>query len=222
MEIKEVFKSPFKSPFKLVFSCPPYFSSISLPGLKFFYRTEEIANPTNTNEIFEKSQIYLNQTIEKYNCYQTEGGRLVKTNHRLYIAWEVEKDGLKKLEEKNLYETTYNIEEGEKEQIEEKIFYYLYPETIERNFFIFLVSTVYFFREEQPNPEELEELEEVEEYKTIQTIKSPECVICYHNPPNILYSGCRHIAVCDSCDLFGKFLKCPLCRTKIKNQRIKI
>ena len=218
MEIEEVFKSPFK----LVFSCPPYFSPVSLPGLKFFYRTEEIASPTNTNEIFEKSQMYLKQTIEKYNCYQTEGGRLVKTNHRLYIAWEVEKDGLKQLKEKDLYETTYNIEEGKKEKIEEKIFYYLYPETIERNFFIYLVSTVYFFREEQPNPEELEELEEVEEYKTIQTIKSPECVICYHNQPNMLYFGCRHIAVCDSCDLSGKLLKCPLCRTKIKNQRIKI
>ena len=214
MEIEEVFKSPFK----LVFSCPPYFSPVSLPGLKFFYRTEEIASSTTLNEIFERSQMYLKQTIEKYNCYQIEGGRLVKTNHRLYIAWEVEKDGLKQLEEKDLYETTYNIEEGEKIQIEEKK-YYLFPETIERNFFIFLVSTVYFFREGQPNPEELEE---VEEYKTIQTIKSPECVICYHNPPNILFFGCRHIAVCDSCDLSGKLLKCPLCRTKIKNQRIKI
>ena len=116
MEIEEVFKSPFK----LVFSCPPYFSPISLPGLKFFYRTEEIASSTTLNEIFEKSQMYLKQTIEKYNCYQIEGGRLVKTNHRLYIAWEVEKDGLKQLEEKDLYETTYQIEEGKKIQIEEK------------------------------------------------------------------------------------------------------
>ena len=93
------------------------------------------------------------------------------------------------------------------------------PETIERKFFIFMVPTVYVLREGQPDPDELEE---VEEYKTTQTIKSLECVICYHNPPNILYYNCLHIAVCNSCDLSGKLLKCPLCRTKIKDQRIKI
>ena len=213
MEIEEVFKSPFK----LVFSCPPYFSPIKLPGLKFFYRTEEIKSSTTTEKIFNLSQMYLKQTIEKYNRYQIEGERTVKTTYRLYIAWEVEKDGLKELEEKDLYHITYNIEEEEK-KIEEKK-YYLLPETIERKFFIFMVPTVYFLREGQPYPDELEE---VEEYKTTQTIKPLECVICYHNPPNILYYNCLHIAVCNSCDQSGKLLKCPLCRTKIKNQRIKI
>ena len=155
MEIEEVFKSPFK----LVFSCPPYFSPVKLPGLKFFYRTEKITGSTTPNEIFKRSQMYLKQTIEKYNNYQIEGERLAKTNYRLYIAWEVEKDGLKELEEKDLYETTYNIEEEEKIQIEEKK-YYLLPETIERKFFIFMVPTVYIFRERQPDPDEVEEVEE--------------------------------------------------------------
>ena len=44
MEIEEVFKSPFK----LVFSCPPYFSPVLLPGLKFFYRTEKNRRFYNT------------------------------------------------------------------------------------------------------------------------------------------------------------------------------
>ena len=57
MEIEEVFK--------LVFSCPPYFSPVLLPGLKFFYRTEKIAGSTTPNEIFKRSQMYLKQTIEK-------------------------------------------------------------------------------------------------------------------------------------------------------------
>ena len=131
MEIEEVFKSPFK----LVFSCPPYFSPIKLPGLKFFYQTEKIKSSTTTEKIFNLSQMYLKQTIEKYNRYQIEGGRTVKTTYRLYIAWEVEKDGLKELEEKDLYHITYNIEEEEK-KIEEKK-YYLLPETIERKFFYF-------------------------------------------------------------------------------------
>ena len=200
MEIEEVFKSPFK----LVFSYPPYYSPIKLPGVRFVYRTEEIESSTTTEEIFNLSQMYLKETIEKYNHYQVErAGRTIKTTYRLYIAWEVEKDGLKELEEKDLYETTYNIEEEEITQIEEKE-YYLPPETIERKFFIFMVPTVYVLREGE------------------QTIKSPKCVICYHNPPNILYYNCLHITVCNSCDEVGKLLKCPLCRTKIKNQRIKI
>ena len=153
MEIEKVFKSPFKSPFKLVFSCPPYNSPVLLPGIKFIYRTEEIAGPTTTEKTINLSKEYLKQTIEKYNHYQIEGERVVKTTYRLYIAWEVEKNGLKKLEEKDLYKTTYNIEEEEKIQIEEKKDDMLL-ETIERKFFIFMVPTVYIFRERQPNPDE--------------------------------------------------------------------
>ena len=212
MEIKEVFKSPFK----LVFSCPPYNSPIKLPGIKFIYRTEEIASSTTTKEIFNLSQMYLKQTIEKYNRYQIEGERSIKTTYRLYIAWEVEKDGLKELEEKDLYHITYNVEEEEKYIIEEKK-YYLPPETIERNFFIFMVPTVYIFREGQTNPDEVEE-----EYHIKKSIKSTECVICLQNRPNVLYIKCRHIVACDSCDLSGKLLECPICRTKIKDQGMKI
>ena len=142
MELEEVFKSPFK----LVFSCPPYNSPIKLPGIKFIYRTEEIANSTTTTieEIFNLSKMYLKQTIEEYNHYQKEGERTIITTYRLYIAWEVEKDGLKELEEKDLYHITYKVEEEEEYFIEEKK-YYLPHETIERNFFIFTVPTVYFF-----------------------------------------------------------------------------
>ena len=96
MEIKEVFKSPFK----LVFSCPPYNSPIKLPGIKFTYRTEEIAGSTTTEEIFNLSQMYLKQTIEKYNLYQIEGERTIITTYRLYIAWEVEKRRIRRIRRK--------------------------------------------------------------------------------------------------------------------------
>ena len=214
MEIKEVFKSPFK----WVFSYPPYNSPLKLPGMKFIYRTEEIASSTTTEEIFNLSQVYLKQTIEKYNRYQIEGERTIITTYRLYIAWEVEKNGLEELEEKNLYDVTYNVEEEEKYIIEEKK-YYLPPETIERNFFIFIVPTVYIFREGQPVPDSYEV---EEEYHIKKSIKSTECVICLQNRPNVLYIKCRHIVACDSCDLSGKLLECPICRTKIKDQRMKI
>ena len=214
MDIKEAFKSPFK----LVFSSPPYFSPVKLPGIKFIYRTEEIADSTTTEEIANISQMYLKKIIEEYNRYRIEGERVIKTTYRLYIAWKVEKDGLEELEEKDLYDITYNVEEEENKIIREKK-YYNVSETIEGKFFIYIVPIVYIFREGQPDPDKVET---VEEYHLKKSVKATECVICYQNSPNVLYIKCSHITVCDSCDKTGELLKCPLCRTKIKDQRIKI
>ena len=216
MEIEEVFKSPFRL---IGGKFPPVDSPIRLDGIVYIYRTEKIISSTTTEEIFDLSQMYLKQTIEEFNHYETEPeeSRPVITTYRLYIAWEVEKDGLiqLELEEKDLYHITYNIEEEEKYIIEEKK-YYLPPETIKRNFFIYMVPTVYF-QNRQTGPDEVEE-----EYHIKKSIKSTECVICLQNRPNVLYIKCRHIVACDSCDLSGKLLECPICRTKIKDQRMKI
>ena len=174
MEIEEVFKSPFK----FVFSYPPYNSPIKLPGTEFIYRTEEIAGSTTTEEIFNLSQMYLKQTIEKYNHYQIEGERTIITTYKLFIAWGFEKE---ELEEKNLYYITYNVEEEEKKIIEEKK-YYLPPETIKRKFYIFMVPTVYIFREGQPGLDEVEEEYHIKKIDKIHRMrnmftKSPECII---------------------------------------------
>ena len=145
MESKEVFKYSFN----LVFYSPPYFFPVGLPGQKFIYRTEEIQEPTTTEEIFKSCESFLNQTIEKYNHYKIIDEKPIKATYRLYIAFE--RDGLKKLEEKDLYDVTYNIEGEEKYIIEEKK-YYKPPVTIKRNFFIFITSFVYI-REEPPQYE---------------------------------------------------------------------
>ena len=177
MEIEEVFKSPFK----LVFSCPPYNSPIKLPGIKFIYRTEEITSSTTTEKIFNLSQMYLKQTIEKYNRYQIEGERSIKTTYRLYIAWEVEQDGLKKLEEKDLYHITYNVEEEEKYIIEEKK-YYFPPETIERNFFYFYGPYCLYFSRRTTRPRRsgrripFKKIDKNHRMCNMFT-KSPECII---------------------------------------------
>ena len=207
MEIAEVFKSPFN----LIFSCPPYFST--LPGIKFILSTEEIADSTTAEEICNISQIYLNSTIAKYNQYQITGEILKKTAYKLFITWKDEKEEWK---EKVIYTISYNVEEEKKIIRERK--HFNNSETVEGKFFIRIDATIYIFREGHTDPDELEE---IEEYQTTQAIKSLECVICYKNPPNVLYTSCLHLAVCNSCDEIGKFCKCPLCRTKIKNQRIK-
>ena len=177
MEIVEVFKSPFK----LVFSCPPYFSPVKLPGIKFIYRTEEITDSTTTEEIANISQMYLKQIEEEYNRYRIEGERVIKTTYRLYIAWKVEKDGLEEWKEKDLYDITYNVEEEIKIIREKK--YYNVPETIEGKFFIRIEAVIYIFREGQPDPDKVET---VEEYHLKKSVKATQCVICYENPPNVL------------------------------------
>ena len=56
----------------------------------------------------------------------------------------------------------------------------------------------------------------------LRTIKESGCVICYENKPNILFSECLHLCVCDVCDSKGRFSRCPMCRTKIKTNKIRI
>ena len=53
-----------------------------------------------------------------------------------------------------------------------------------------------------------------------QSIKEDKCCVCLENVPNILYVGCRHIATCNTCDKKGNFNNCPICRTKVKNNKI--
>ena len=119
--------------------------------------------------------------------------------------------------EKDLYTVFYNIEEEEEKIIWERK--YNNSETVDGNFFICIDAVVYVSREDD---REEDDTEDIEEYHIKQSVTVDECVICYKNPPNVLYSNCLHLAVCNSCDKIGKFYKCPLCRTKIKNQRIKI
>ena len=218
--------------FNLVFTCPPYDSNDNLQGLEFIYRTEEIVNSTTTDEILKNTKNYLEQTIEKYNNYQDRDKELIETYYRLYIGRKVEKNGILQIEEEDLYIAHYLIDGEEKMLSQEKYFFNMHSLPIESNFFIYLISTVYFIEEEETETprdiigellREIEESEEkIEEYNTKQSIHSSECVICLNNKPNILYFECGHIAVCNSCDSIGKFGKCPLCRREIKNQRIQI
>ena len=56
-----------------------------------------------------------------------------------------------------------------------------------------------------------------------ETYRQDRCVICLEKEPNILYFGCWHIAVCDSCDRLkttGR-KKCDICRSRIL-ERLKI
>ena len=205
-------KKDLKYSFHLVFSCSPHFSPVRLPGFKFIYQTEKIQNTTTTKEIWKSSQSFLKETIEKYNNYQIPEEKTILTTYRLYIVWE-EKDEEQK--EKNLYETIYKIEDEEKIQIEEKK-KYLPSETIQPNFYILFVPTVYIFRERQHNPKENEDKEKK------NLLKIAKCAICRKSPPNVLFRRCYHLVVCGDCDQSNNCKFCPLCENNLKGTRKEI
>ena len=145
-------KKDIQYSFNLVFTDSPHFSPVRLPGYKFIYRSEKIENPTTAREIWKASQSFLKETIEKYNNHQIEGYKTILTTYSLGISWK-EGPTTKPTKEKKLYSSIYKIEGEEKTKIEEKKNFRA-SETIEPNFYIFLVPTVYIFRERAHNPRE--------------------------------------------------------------------
>ena len=89
--------------------------------------------------------------------------------------------------------------------------------TIEGTFFIALDLNADVLPDYDSNDEEEDNPKPI-----LNAIKESYCVVCFENKPNMLYTECLHLASCESCDAKGKFTRCPLCRTKINNKKIKI
>ena len=70
----------------------------------------------------------------------------------------------------------------------------------------------------------LQQLREEEQRERIinasECFKSEECVICYTNPPNVLFCNCGHICFCSECEKLKNSNLCPIC--KIENKIIRI
>ena len=145
-------KKDIQYSFNLVFVDSPTTSPVRLPGEKFIYRTEKIENPTTAREIWKSSQSFLKEIVEKYNNHQTPGEKTILATYTLSISWK-EEPTTKPTKEKNIYSSIWKIEGERKTKIEEKKKYRA-SETIEPNFYIFLVPTVYIFRERAHNPGE--------------------------------------------------------------------
>ena len=92
--------------------------------------------------------------------------------------------------------------------------------SIEGTFFVCIDVNAMVIPDYDSNDEVEVEVEDIK--PTRKTMLEPECIICYENKSNMLYLDCLHVCVCDVCDSKGKFKKCPLCRTKIKNQKIRL
>ena len=201
MDLIEVFSSPFKLTDFNVFHNP-------IPKIKAEYKTNDIFGETTKEEIYYLSKMYFDQLILQYKAYTIEQQQTTESSYKLSVGL-IEEDELKF---KHIYSCFYN-------NIEDKISWenkYDDNFNIEGDFFVCIDVTAMVIPDYDSNDEDV--------YDNIvkKTITESECIICFENKPNMLYTDCLHLCICNSCDRKGKFTKCPLCRTKLKNQKIRI
>ena len=177
--------------------------------IKAKFKTDDIIGETTKEEIFILSKMYLDQLILEYKNYIIEDQPTSESSYRL-SAVIIENDEIKY---KHIYSCFYN-------NVRDRISWenkYNDNFSIEGSFFLCIDVNAMVIPDYDSNDDE------VEDYKPARkTILEQECVVCFNNKANVLYTECLHFVVCDGCDKKGKFSKCPLCRKNIKNQRIKI
>ena len=202
MNLTDVFTSPFKLSASRTFMHP-------IPSLRIKLKTENMFCETTKEEIFIISKMYFDNYVNMYKNYTIEGMQSTESTYKLTVG-VLEDDELKY---KHIYTISYdNI--GDRIAWENK-----YDEnfSIEGTFFVALDISIYVMPDYDPD-----DMDEDDPKPILKAITEKECVVCYENKPNILFTECLHIVICSSCDTKGKFTKCPFCRTKIKNKKIKI
>ena len=200
MDLYEVLSMPFKLTKFNLFHNPLQ--------IKVKFKTNDIFGETTKEEIFILSKMYLDQIILQYKNYIIEDQPTTESSYRLSVGI-IEDDELKF---KHIYSCFYN-------NIRDRISWenkYDDNFNIEGSFFVCIDVDAMVIPDYDSN-------DEVEDHKPARkTILEPECIICFENKSNILYLECLHVCVCNVCDSKGRFNKCPLCRTKIKNQKIRL
>ena len=200
MSLQEVFKSPFNLVKSDFYDSP-------IQTLRFGFKTKDIEGETTMEEIYVLTKMYFDNIVERYKNYWQYEINPTESSFNLYVGIYRDYDITKIRVNRLAYDC-----EKDKIAVEDK-----YDENIskESKFFIGIDVSIYYVEEDFGNEED------EDDYEIKKAIKEDECIVCYENKPNILYTECLHCIVCDSCDKSGTFTKCPLCRSKIKNQRIK-
>ena len=201
MDLYEVFSSPFKLIEFNVFHQP-------IPKMKAKYKTSDIFSETTKEEIFILSKMYFDKLILEYKNYIIDDQQTTESSYVLSVGL-IEEDELKF---KHIYSCFYN-------NVEDRISWenkYDDNFNIEGDFFVCIDVDAMVIPDYDSNDEDV--------YYNIvkKTITEPECIICFENKSNILFLECFHLCVCNVCDSKGRFNRCPLCRTKIKSQKIRI
>ena len=205
MELYEVLSMPFKLvKFDLLHDSSQ---------IRAKFKTDDIIGETTKEEIFILSKMYLDQIILQYKNYIIEDQLTQESSYKLSVGI-IEDD---KLNYKHIYSCFYN-------NVRDRISWenkYDDNFSIEGSFFVCIDVNAIVIPDYDSDDDYYDDY--YEDIKpTRKTILEPECIICFENKSNILYLDCLHVCVCNVCDSKGKFKKCPLCRTKIKNQKIRL
>ena len=201
MDLYEVLSMPFKLTKFNLFHDPLQ--------IKAKFKTDDIFGETTKEEIFILSKMYFDQIILQYKNYIIEDQPTTESSYRLSVGI-IENDELKY---KHIYSCFYN-------NIQDRLSWenkYNDNFNIEGSFFVCIDVNAMVIPDYDSNDDE-----DVYDNVVKKTITESECIICFENKPNMLYTDCLHLCVCNVCDSKGKFNKCPLCRTKIKNQKIRL
>ena len=199
----------FASPFELV-SARDYTEPIT--GLKVEFKTDKIRDSTTKEEVYISSKKYLNDIIIQYKNYSISGQQMKESSYRLYVGIVEDDEFIKK----HIYSCAYNNIK-DKMCLENK-----FDDNfdIEGEFYVGIDVSTYTWDVEDYDDSDTDDEKDLPPIK--KAISETECIICFEKPPNILYLECLHRSVCVSCDGKGKFVRCPLCRTRIKNKKIRI
>ena len=170
---------------------------------------------------------YLNELKTQYN-YTSHSEVLIFYN---YIENNINKKNFMHhiIIDSNLYNDEYsNADSLSEEEILEK------NKLIEEGFNLKIIKNLgvmttvetTFFKD---IPLYFREFEDEEEEEIIQPIPyigievsfiHEKCSVCLDLIPNILLIPCLHIALCNSCDVKGRFVNCPVCRKEIERKII--
>ena len=205
MELYEVLSMPFK----LV----KFYSLHDPLQIRAKFKTKDIFGETTKEEIFILSKMYLDQIILQYKNYIIEDQLTQESSYKLSVG--IIEDG--EIKYKHIYSCFYN-------NVRDRISWenkYDDNFNIEGIFFLCIDVDAMVIPDYDSDDDCYDGY--FEDIKpTRKTMLEPECIVCLENKSNMLYLDCLHVCVCNVCDSKGKFKKCPLCRTKIKNQKIRL
>ena len=201
MDLYEVFSSPF-----ILYEA----NSFNNPGkmLKAKFKTKNIEGSTTAEEVFILSKKHFDDIVTQYKNYYFDNVQAKESSYRLYIGMVKDYE----FNEYNIYSIDYdNIKD--KISNENKYYSNFEVEVILISILKYqLVGGRIIILKKKTIPKMMNQQEKQSQNQSVS--------FALKKTPNILYLECLHVCVCNVCDGKGRFNKCPLCRTKTKNQKI--
>ena len=182
-------------------------------------KTEEFEVETTYGNIVNFSKPYIDDLLKKYKDYRHNDLQPLHISAHLYICSKslpnIFRDG-----KIPIYNKLVAIEDNNRVFSNVTFFDKNFKTKI--NQLEIIISISYDFLFDTYTFEEDEDEVDLVFNEAINTINEEECVVCYTNKPNIIYTDCYHFCVCSDCDKEAKLISCPLCRMPIKSNKIKI